>query len=244
MPVITDFEEYRQLREELFQSSQWQLKSDINNLGISKFIFDQNYYDLKRLALAFAEPKFAIEVSRVGNEEKMKIVHRTFVRLLHNYLASAHSLIEHSQVFKNKYYNDHDFKQEYQDKITSHFDNSQLAHFIKELRHYIIHKGLPITSARIQFGRDKEFDSSIMLHINEMREWSGWTSKSTEFMKALNDKIKIYDIVDSYWNLVGEFYDWFGQKQDEIHAEEFSFIRNTIDELIRFENNGMKRPIQ
>jgi hypothetical protein len=173
-----------------------------------------------------------MELWRLDNRTKLGSFIDEVTRLLHDFLAAAQSLVEHTRVFKNKMYKSHAFKKVYQDKVDRELKHSPTVCFVQDLRNYVLHKQLPTASATLSLrgggGTVKEVDNTIKLDVDELREWDKWKPESRVFLDSLDDKVQIREVAEKYEGAIRAFYQWFGEQQPQVHHVEF-------DELSRLE---------
>jgi hypothetical protein len=72
----------------------------------------------------------------------------------------------------------------------------------------------------------KNFDSTIKLNVVRLREWDRWNRKSRLYLDALDDKVKIREVVEQYEAAIRSFYEWFGDQLEELHRVEFDELRS------------------
>ena len=120
------------------------------------------------------------------------------------------------------------------------FADSPFSHFVQDLRNYMLHNELPITSASLVVIPDERIDSIIKLNVKKLRHGKKWSKEAKEYINSIGDEIRLDEIIDKYRSLVVNFYKWFGQRQSELHKndfEEISRLRKRIDQLL---NKGKK----
>ncbi len=139
---------------------------------------------------------------------------------MHNYLASAKTLVEHTRKFVRKHYSGTDFEKEYDAKVDAVFHNPFCA-FMMDMRDFYLHNGLPMSSASLHFKRDKPLETSIILDVASLRKWDGWDPEARKFLETLGKEVVLEDLVLRYASLVTTFYEWFARKLQDFHANEF-----------------------
>jgi hypothetical protein len=149
-------EKVHRLEQELFDLDEqikategYRIQTKIRGLGGSYYVFESNYLWLVRALDYFGREEVSLELWRLDNRTKLGSFIDEVTRLLHNFLASAHSLVDHTRVFKNKMYKGHTFKKVYQDKVDRELKHSPTVSFVQDLRNYVLHKQLPIASAQL-----------------------------------------------------------------------------------------------
>src|SRR5436309_5452882 len=102
-----------ELQDRIMSSKGWLIASKIRPVGISLYVFNQNYNELKQFLVAYAKPDVGLEISRVGNRKKFDAFMMEVTRRLHNYLASAMSLVDHTFLLVRALYKGTAFEKEY-----------------------------------------------------------------------------------------------------------------------------------
>jgi hypothetical protein len=226
-------EKVHRLEQELFDLDEqikategYRIQTKIRGLGGSYYVFESNYLWLVRALDYFGREEVSLESWRLDNRTKLGSFIDEVTRLLHNFLASAHSLVDHTRVFKNKMYKGHTFKKVYQDKVDRELKHSPTVSFVQDLRNYVLHKQLPIASAQLSLkgggGTITELDNTIKLDVNELREWNKWKPESRVFLDSLDDKVQIREVAEKYEGAIRAFYQWFGEQQTQVHRSEFA----------------------
>jgi hypothetical protein len=214
------------LDEQIKATEGYRIQAKIRGLEGSYYVFESNYLWLVRALDYFGREEVSMELWRLDNRTKLGSFIDEVTRLLHNFLASAQSLVDHTRVFKNKMYKGHTFKKVYQDKVDRELKHSPIVCFVQDLRNYVLHKQLPIASATLSFkgegGTITEFDSTVKLDVNELRAWNKWKPESRAYLDSLDDKVQIRELVEKYEGAIKAFYQWFGEQQAQVHHSEFA----------------------
>jgi hypothetical protein len=150
-----------ELHEKIEQSQGWFINNKIGILGISYHIFINNYNELRTALMLFKNPEVSLQLMDQDHPEKLDQFQSEIIRFFHNFLASAKSLVEHTRILVRDLYLGSEFENNYNEKVNDEFTSSELTRFIQDLRNYILHKGLPMTSATINFSRDNGVSSWI-----------------------------------------------------------------------------------
>jgi hypothetical protein len=232
-------EKVHRLEQELFELDEQikateghRIQAKIRGLQSSYYVFESNYRWLLRALDYFGRTEVFMELWRLDNRTKLERFIDEVTRLLHNFLAGAQSLVEHTRVFKNKMYKGHRFQKVYQEQVDRDLKHAPIVCFVQDLRNYVLHKQLPIASAQLNLtggeGTIAEFDSTVRLDVTELREWDKWKPESRVYLDSLDDRVQIREVVEKYEDAIGAFYQWFGEQQSQVHRVEF-------DELSRLE---------
>jgi hypothetical protein len=140
------------------------------------------------------------------------------VRCLHNFLAAAKSLIDHTRAFVNFHYQKHSFSKLYQGEVERNFASDPLSSFVQDLRNYFLHKGMPSISMVIKVGEQSY--SSIFLNTANLKKWDKWNAKSLLYLELQPDEFRLLDPVVEYKSKLTIFNEWFEKELHNIHAEE------------------------
>lgn len=216
----------RELEERMRSTEGCRIKLKIQALNSSYHVFAGNYHNLATTLDRFGRIENSMELWAESNRNELDRFMDEVIRLLHNFLAGAKTLVDHTRVFKNEMYKGKNFERVYQEKLQRDLSNSPIVSFVQDLRNYVLHKQLPITSAEFSFkggegGTIKDYDSTIKLNVDKLREWDGWKRNSQVYLDALDDKAKIKDVAEQYEAAIRSFYHWFGDQQEKLHLTEF-----------------------
>ena len=162
------------------------------------------------------------------------------VRLVHNYLAAAKTLIDVTRKLINDWYRKTDFIIEYKEQIKARFTDNKLAGFIEDLRNYALHYSLPITSLRITFNNDplpNEQTERVTFYFEKatLQQWKNW-SKGKEYLRIANDEIVIEEFVDKYYQEVLSFHGWMHKRLEEKHKDDLRWLNEMgqrVEELLK-----------
>jgi hypothetical protein len=204
----------------------------IEELNATFFIFSENRKQLLTAISAFEHPPNMTAIWRVENRPTLRSFHEEIARLLHNYLASAATLIDHTRIFARDLYQGKPFYEEYKKKRDDTFKPSELAGFIKGLRNWMLHKGLAPTVAKLSGeGTTTSPLSAIVLNYEKLKTWDRWDTRAKAYIANLSSDPKLHTIVSSYGSLVESFYEWLENRIQEIHAAAFQELDELQDQL-------------
>lgn len=139
------------------------------------YIFRGNYRQLKRALDELAKPEVALKIWT--DDEQLEMISLQIIRLLHNYLAAAYTLKDHTYKVR-EIYEDTRFLEEYEAKKREAFADSPLSQFIQRFRNYTLHAGLPFTSTEMNLGSG---ETSIHLDVIQLRASRYFTGKTRDF---------------------------------------------------------------
>jgi hypothetical protein len=225
------------IAEEMLASEAWEIESRFGMLGINYYVFETNYEELKRLLDKIQIP------DQMWKSGEVNSIMYELTRLLHNFLASAKMLVDHTRHVMRDWYSGTSLYDEYQSEIEKRFATNRLSAFIEDLRNYALHYQLPVTASRIEVTRGAETGSYVEraafeLSRAKLREWSGW-NKGRNYLYQSDEDIVIEYLVDQYFHEVQNLHQWIGASLAEEHAEDLQWLedrRVKLEEALRRAN--------
>jgi hypothetical protein len=214
----------KELDQKLEASEGYRIYTKVDFLKKSYFVFDGNYLTLKHVLDEFEQPMTFLKLWDQTNHDRLDLFMSDIIRLFHNYLAGAGTLLDHVRAFKEDVYQGTSFADEYQRRVEHQVENSSLHHFVQDLRKYMMHKGFPFALAELKLGSVSggvEVHSAIRLDVAELRNWEEWSDEGHEHLNTLGNKAKLDDIVSEHASIVADLYNWFLKKQSELHQKAF-----------------------
>lgn len=212
-----------ELDQKLEASEGYRIYTKMKLLGKSYFLFDGNYLALKHVLEDFEHPATFLKLWEKADRHRLDLFMSDVIRLFHNYLAGARTLLYHVRAFEGDEYRGTSFAHEYQRRVEQQVEGSSLHHFVQDLPGYMLHKGFPVALAELNLGsvsNSVEVRSAIELNVTELRNWEKWSDKGREQLNTWGNKVKLGDIVTEHASLVTELYDWFRTRQSELHQRD------------------------
>lgn len=202
------------------------------NLDTSQYAVDKNY---EELSSAFALCEGDLEIWDVQNRQKFNLFFMELSRLLHNYLSSTFSLIRHNAKLRDEL-NCLELSQEYSKEVDALKLNDCYC-FVKDLRHFAQHVGLPILSAKTSISRTQrstEFKRRILLKKDKLLNWKKLGRGSKNYINA-HEEIDLKLVINEYQTLVRNFCVWFNKKVNQIYSKQLQEFEEVNLEIGRLE---------
>jgi hypothetical protein len=202
-------------------------------------LFNANEQELRRHFLRFKHPQALLELWDVTHRERFDAFLDETDRLLHNYLAAASSLADHTMRLWSKYPpRDLAVTEGYNRRVAEAFSRSPLANFIQGLRNLTLHRTLPVIQGTMSFtgGDSPSLTSATVLKKDALLAWDGWKGGAKEYLTQAPDSIDIEHVVAEYTQAVHEFNEWFGKAWVGAHLPAFEAMHKLArehDELVR-----------
>lgn len=221
------------LMEELWQMPEYTLFLELRGLDVSIHTFHKNYVALHTILTFLTSDERADPLFAAKNRDNLSEVGKDIVCYIHNYVASAISLIDHTRNLYKKLYIPAQQFPEYQERVTKEFAQDPLAQFVKCLRQYCQHYRSPEISVRTTFpnGFNARPMRKIRLALSDLQTFDKWNAPAKKYLSSIEDAVDIHEVATVYLNKVMTFYQWFQSRQDEIHADEIKRFRAKEAEL-------------
>ncbi|MEZ5524480.1 MAG: hypothetical protein R3E62_05865 [Pseudomonadales bacterium] len=208
----------------------------------SLLIFGGNFADLMRV-LDFIENQDNIsEVWRVEAREKQSFLHNEIIRHLHNLLSSSQSLVSHTRSYMRTHHKGQPIFKLYETEVQKTFAQNPLALFIKDLRNYFLHKGIPVSKMEVSFDTETKEPpiSKFSLNKLELISWSQWCSGSKTYLNSCEDDLSLRNTVHKYQQEISNFYQWFNDALNNLHKDELAVYEALCEEYRTFETRYSK----
>jgi hypothetical protein len=150
MPHTDDPDDPATLTREIQDSRSYQIYLRLQTLRINYFVFHRNYEELKMLVMAAQHPNTFDQIWAPDKPQEMTRILGEMIRMLHNLIASAKTLVEHTRILIKDWYPDSEFLREYNAEIRKRFVGNSLIGFVEDMRNYALHYRLPLVTARFE----------------------------------------------------------------------------------------------
>lgn len=209
-----------QLMFELIAMPEFELRQQLQHFVSSQYIFHINFNELERWLLHMIDSSNLTVPTVLINPEFMDRARLEATRLLHNFLASAKTLVDHSLVFYRQMYEAENRFPDYQGRVKEEFLEDPLTQFIQRFRQYSQHYKSPNIGVSEKMSNG-EFTRSVYLQKSDLLKFDGWNATAKKYMEGIaGADIDILAVMRAYRDKIQNFYKWFSERQKEIHADE------------------------
>lgn len=143
--------------------------------------------------------------------------HREINRRVHNFLAGAKTLIDHTRAFMNEFYEGTPLRAEYEaqkDILAA----DELCRFVGDLRNYSLHRDLPVHILRHSYDRRNGVVVSVEITKSRLEEWGGWSAPGKRFLANAGAVIDPLALIDAYSAKIEAHQDWLDASLGDHHA--------------------------
>jgi len=143
------------------------------------------------------------------NEPTRREYHAELVRLLHNYLASIKTLVDHTRQVIREDYRGHAIAAEFKARLETDIANSALVGFVHDLRNFALHVGLPPTVLRLTISNSSATpESRLILRLSPLKRWNGWSKRGRAHLHSFAADPVVYDVLKEYDAVIRAFHEW------------------------------------
>lgn len=208
-------------------------------------IFEGNLKELKDCCQLIETPEIGLHLMSHEHSAAGTQAHRESMRLFHNFLASAKSLIDHTRVFVEETYAGTIIHSLYHEQVATTFATDRLSKFVHDLRNYMVHKGLPgcqmsIEAKNIGPGGQCSIESTVSLKKDDLLTWNRWHRLSREYLEIAPSQIGLSSIADTYGDKVLSFYSWFDSTLDDFHSQDLGSLKQLQEQHAAVDSPALK----
>src|SRR5438132_1806646 len=213
----------------LVSSPEWKLVGRIKTFATSVRMLERNAEELMRLLRYLTTDARSILLMAAGYKEERDKYLEEALRLLHNFLASVAMVIDHARVLYRELYEPRDLFGDYEPEVRRRFTDDPLSRFVRELRNYFLHRLLPV----VLYIEDEHGSRTIALRKVDLLQHDNWPPQARKYLESAPDDVDITVLVEGYMSNVRDFYRWFAERQEEIHAEALVSVQKRLDEIAK-----------
>jgi hypothetical protein len=203
-------------------------------------VFQANFSALQIAYTEFENPDKSMQFFHESPAGLGTAAHMELLRHLHNFLAAAKSLVDHTRVFIEDHYLGAAIESTYKRKIAEELENDGVIRFVHDLRNYMLHRSLPPASMTLSVKRPVEIgpgvvSTTVYTDRDKLLEWSRWTSKARDYLCNQSPKFKIIDFCLPYAEKIYEFSSWFDSELTKYHSADLAELDTLKKQLSEFQ---------
>ena len=235
----------RAILEEINNSEAIKIYYRLRTLGVNFFVFGRNFEELQNVLNLTEQPEKMLALWSLRNRPKLELLMQEVTRLMHNFLASAKTLVDHTRVLIRDWYQGTKFLEA---QVAKRFTSNSLVGFVEGLRNYSLHYALPFTGATFSIGKIEKGQSSLSdlrfsfsLSKSELLRWAKWPAKAKVYLQKAEEEIEIRTFVVPYYHQIENFHLWMYKRLQEIHADQLSWLSEMRSQALSLMSEEDKR---
>jgi len=206
----------------LYGSRGMRFKNDQKRRTFSLNILYINGEELLAATERLHDPDVGAALLDGASREAGDQAHREFKRHLHNFVASAMTLVDHTRVMMKERYGDESVHAEIISQISNTVAKSPTCKFVQDMRNYIVHRGLPnsqIYKSFVNTGNDVfELKVGVQIPTSDLLDYKSWTAPAKAYIEQAGDYIDIRDLVADYLAQIRKLNEWLKLRLEDYHA--------------------------
>lgn len=211
-----------------------QIVRQIESLDSSIFIFERNYQELKQAIEFYSFDKRGEHLQYLRHRDLQMQLGHEVSRLLHNFAAAAMSLVEHARNLVRHLDSENLKFDDYRKRVDEVFKDDPLSCLVKDLRKFCQHYKVPPILFQTKFDKTS-MTKNLGIQKKGLMEFDGWSKGSKVYLEEVEEYVDILEIANEYHEKVGDFYEWFRRRLEEIFGKELSDYKKIEDRLSRIE---------
>jgi hypothetical protein len=231
----------KELRAEIAATQGAKLQGELSAVGRMYKLFATNESELRKHFERHSSTQAILELWDANHGERFDAFLDETDRLLHNYLAAAASLADHTMRLWCKYPpQDETVIHEYRQRVDETFINAPVANLIQELRNVTVHRQLPVIRGELSGTGPAHEDGPSMravtgLDKNRLLASGDWKKGAKKYIEEADDPIDVEVVVAEYTAAVHGFNEWFSEAWVGAHRTTFEELHKLAaehDELV------------
>ncbi|MDX2971088.1 hypothetical protein [Kribbella solani] len=174
----------------------------------------------------------ALEIIRNDGARKDPDYHTEFYRLLHNYLASVMTLVDHSRNLSKRYSANDNFRSNYQERV-DRIREIPVAKFVQELRHVVVHAQLPQIASTITVDPAGHPVHELTVDRAALLGALDWSASAREYIQGQPEHFALRTALDAYMAEAMTLSAWIAPQFRELHGPEYEDYERLLDEMLR-----------
>jgi hypothetical protein len=214
---------------EIVSSPEWALRARLQNLSASLALHEANLRELLEGVRSPENPEHLLKLWSQENRGELGLAMAEVNRRVHNFMASAMSLRDHTIAHITDLYTDHVFAREYQLAVARELAENPVRDFVQCLRNYAMHYQIPYVHATLRVRPGEETRSSFFIETFILEKWERWTAPAKQYMKSRSDgEVDIQEMAQEHTTVIRDFYTWLRGRELEIHAASLAALETKI----------------
>lgn len=215
--------------------------SRLNRLDRTLQILLTNSRELDEQLDFFADPHRSFHLWAVDHRSDLTAFLAENARLLHNYLASVKTLVDHTRHEMNGAYKETELLAEYQERVKDLFAVGSPA-FIQCLRNYTLHYRLADEFAQLHHSPGQDFETGVHLDRDRLLEWKNWSAAANTWLAEQPERIDFRDPLNDYEARVLDFYQWVDKRIRIEHTGELADVEAIQEQIQSVLSDAPKLP--
>lgn len=213
-------------------------------------ILRMNALELLEAVRRVQDPETGLRLMGQTDREAGTQAHRELSRHIHNFAASANSLVDHTRVFLKAHYKGSEVQTQFGLSVSATIARTPAIKFVHDLRNYMVHRALPDTQMFFEMRQDPDHPeaglqtfSGIRISTASLLEWDGWTADSKRYLSGVGEYVEIDALVDIYLTEINALQIGLDQALEDHHAQDLVELSRLRADLNRFDVHSVEKAV-
>lgn len=218
---MSDRPDYVQSIDELRNMTWRRVHGHLTRLHSSVYTFDMNSRELVQSAEFLCNPDKSEKFTRLRHRDILYRLLLEFVRQLHNTVAAAMSLVDHSRRVNAAISEEGHSVAGYCDRVDAQFGSNATHQVIQGLRNSYLHYEMLDVHMTVSFdGRTSEIGHALHLPVERLLRSKRWKQEAVAYLKSSGERLDVMQVIKDYREQVRSFYTWFESQVRTVYQTE------------------------
>jgi hypothetical protein len=227
---MTDGTDLRALLDEIEGHPGTRARREWDALATVHYVMIGNQAELVGLIRAIEQNQDDLALTymgSVGSPKPREALYRELVRLLHNYLAGAVTLVDHTRNLMRRYEGT-PAAEEFSRRVAA-VRSQGISPFINKLRVYVLHYDVPPIGGTLRFANaHSEMEVTLFLNRDRAMQWPDWPVAARAYLEAQAEQVGLLDLITEYAALIEDLYLWLYDQFPVLHAADIDAVNQLI----------------
>lgn len=176
----------------------------LHGFNATNGVLSGNLRELLALIERLENPNDPLNVMSIENRRLLEQKFTEVYRYLHNFLAAAATLVDHTRRMMNHRTINVAHKAEHDRDIKATFEHDPLSRFVKDFRNFVLHRDRPEIHLAVHLIPEPA-RHELLIDLESMLTWTKWSNPARKFLVSNSPSIRISDIVLPYGEKMRKF---------------------------------------
>lgn len=216
------------LQDEIRDHPGMQALNRIRRMERSRKVLVVNGRELRKALEYMADPARSFHLWDVNRRGELQELQDEISRFLHNFLASAKTLVDHTRRVLEDAYKGTPLWADYTAEVMQHFAEGSPV-FVQDLRNYTLHRNLAEQFARLTYTAEAEdFETGISLSRDDLLRWENWRAPARAWLEQQPESIDFLVPLTEYEEAVIALHSWVNKAIRAEHADDIARVEGLI----------------
>jgi hypothetical protein len=236
-------DELQAVLKQIRESRGHRAEQTVDRLQVGFYILSRNRDELKPALEKVADPTFTFALLAMKAQDPSDIAFTAILsevsRLLHNYLAAARSVVEHTRNIIKSEYRGTPVHDEYMAEVQRRF-MAPMPKFVQDLRGFFLHYDLGTVGAQFNFKSSSGYSSGVYIPVKRLREYGRWSKEAEVYLSNADTQLDIMDVIAAYSRVAEDFQEWLVKLLARTHRGDFAELSGLQEAAKRLLDESQK----